>query len=111
MGTGRQARGAQRRPSGQEGHRGRAQDLPRPAGAADPGRAARRSALFPSGPGQRRDPVPAGAAQSPRRRNSGAQGDSLSHRPVRYYSMFGFQRVSDLIWAFGDAETRGGAGS
>ena len=60
-------RGAQHHAPGQEAHRGRAQDLPRPARAADPGREAQGRAVLPPGRRVRGGPVPARAAPGARR--------------------------------------------
>ena len=65
LGPGR--RGPQHHPPGEEAVRGRAEDLPRPARAADPGREAQGRAVLPPGPGLRGGPVPPRAAQGARR--------------------------------------------
>ena len=56
-------RGAQHHPPGEEAVRGGAEDLPRPARAADPGREAQGRAVLPPGSGLGGGPVPARAAQ------------------------------------------------
>ncbi len=64
-------RGSQRHPPGQEADRGGAQDLPRPAGAADPGRGPQGSPVLQPGPRFAGDPVhdgaPPGAGRLPSR--------------------------------------------
>ena len=65
LGPGR--RSPQHHPPGQEAERGGAADLPRPPGAADPGRHAQGRALLPPGSGLRGGRVPARTARRPGR--------------------------------------------
>ena len=66
-------RGPQHHPPGEEALRGRAADLPRSPGAADPRREAHGGALLPSRSRFRGGPVPPGAA--PRARRLAAEAD------------------------------------
>ncbi len=83
---------------------GRAEDLPRPAGAADPGRPAGRCAVLPPRHGVARDPVHARAAQAAGRRRATPRGaaDAAAGRRRRGVrrALAGSERAASTTMAF-----------
>ena len=86
-------RGAQHHAPGEEALRAGAEGLPRPAGAAHPGRQAQGRALLPPGPGRPRDPVPAGAPPRAGRSAAAARGHRQAARARRATRSSGSSRA------------------